>query len=283
VVYTQKGIFIDSLEELLPISRFYAYFICPNCSDYYRVECNPARAHKSTSLCKSCQKKWLHKFLSYRKAYECSMLKKHGVKRPIQSKRIREKMQKTMIKNHGVPFSMQSKEVQKKHAFSVLKNYSRDNYLRNYNTWNCRKKLDRRVGSKLEQAVASECLNIFGDQSLCVHTKKHKLNHLKKWYSPDFYDPTHNLIIEINGDFFHANPAVYDENKIFLRGQTFKELRKDEIQRYEVLKQYSNVYIVWEYDWKYNKSGVLQMLKEIKHAHDTKTFVSREKLLGWQP
>ena len=42
------------------------------------------------------------------------------------------------------------------------------------------------------------------------------------------------------------------------------------------------VYIVLESDWKKQPNNVLNTLKEIKNAYDTKTFISREQLLGWQ-
>jgi very-short-patch-repair endonuclease len=66
----------------------------------------------------------------------------------------------------------------------------------------------------------------------------------------DFYIPSKNMIIEIDGDYFHGNPLIYESknlNKMQLRNQrndTFKDIlakgRGFDLER------------VWEYDLKNN-------------------------------
>lgn len=270
------------------ISAFVAVFQCPECEKIYKVDCNPSRYDRKTSLCKKCQKKWLHKFTSYQENYENSMLKTYGVRRPLQDKKIRERMQQTMFDRHGVDFAMQSAEIRKHHAQSMMEKFGRDNFFRGINPLKEFQTFkERGFLSRFELSVSQCCIDIFGTHTLCCQTKKHKFLNVsdQKWYAPDFFDAKRNIIIEFNGDFFHANPEVYvNTTKLFNRGLTFVEIREREEHRFAVLRQHAkHVYVVWEKDWKVQPNVVLVMLKEIRDAYDKNTFVSPEKLLGWQP
>lgn len=270
-----------------PVSVWNAYFTCPNCDIEYIVDCNPARCNRvSTSICGKCQKAWLHKFTSYQKNYEHAMLKKHGVKRPFQKKEFLQKACQTRIDLYGKPYPMQRDDVKKKHAEVMIKKWGRPNYFSNFNMWKEYDFFKRGFISKFELEVANICNEIFGDETRSCITKKPKFysETEDRYYSPDFYDPKRNFIIEFNGDYFHANPELYDEHKIFNAGKTYGEIRLSEVKRYESLKQFCDtVYIVWENNWKKNKLEVIELLKEIKNAYDENTFISKEKLLGWQP
>jgi hypothetical protein len=64
----------------------------------------------------------------------------------------------------------------------------------------------------------------------------------------------------------------------------FEEIRTRERERFDVLNTFcDSVYVVWELNWKKDPERVIQILKEIKNAHDEATLFPREKLLGWQP
>lgn len=272
----------------LPVSVWNAYFTCPNCDDEYIVDCNPARCGRiSTSICGKCQKAWLHKFSSYQKTYEEAMLKKYGVKRPFQKKEILEKACQTRISLYGKPYPMQRDSVKKKHAEAMVRNWGRSNYFCNLNTWRMYDTFKKRgFISKLEFELSDICTEIFGYETKSIATVKPKFFSEKenRYYSPDFYDPNRKFIIEFNGDYFHANPELYDESKIFNVGKTYTDIRHSELKRYESLKQFCDkIYIIWENNWKKNREEVIDMLRGIKNAHDENTFISKEKLLGWQP
>jgi hypothetical protein len=215
------------------------------------------------------------------------MLAKYGVTRPYKSGILLEKAQQTMLKRHGAKFSMQVPSIVEKHAKSMIENWGRDNFFRGVNAWEMFSNYplkERGFVSKLETDVANIFLTIFGDDCCSCLTKKHKICHDGKYYSPDLYDQSRNLIIEVNGDFFHANPDVYDASKTFNRGLSFDDVRKCEDDRYDVLKKHSKfTYIIWEFDWKNRRDDIIQMLETIKNACDNNTFVQKEKLLGWQP
>jgi len=269
------------------ISNCNAHLKCPECDSIYVIDGNPARNYKiSTSICGKCQKKWLHKFDSYQKNYVSSMLKKYGVERPLQKKEILEKACNTRMELYGAAYPMQREEVKKKHAEGMLRKWGRANYFSGLNSWEEFGTFkEKGFISKFEKSLATLCTEIFGEQSQTSLSKKSKFKDEDgKYYSPDFYDPQREIIIEFNGDFFHANPEMYDDRKIFNSGMTFEEVREREHNRFQKLKTFcKNVYVIWEKDWKNNPEKVTQILLEIKNANDQGTFISREKLLGWQP
>ncbi|MEK6829912.1 MAG: DUF559 domain-containing protein, partial [Nanoarchaeota archaeon] len=77
----------------------------------------------------------------------------------------------------------------------------------------------------------------------------------------DFYIPSKNMIIEIDGDYFHGNPLIYeseDLNRMQIRNQRndkFKEImakgRGYELER------------VWEYDLKNNYKEQKERFKKL--------------------
>lgn len=78
-----------------------------------------------------------------------------------------------------------------------------------------------------------------------------------------------NKIIEFFGDFWHGNPAVYDENKIIdnRKGLTRRDINERDAKRIEELKNLGyDVMVVWEKDYRSNKSFIidkcLKFLKE---------------------
>lgn len=275
---------IDASGAELSPSRFSASFECPECEQLYEVECNPSRFNRTCSLCRKCQKSYIHKCESYQKKYEDAMLKSHGVKRPLQNVKIQEKMQETLLAKLGTRYAMQSEVVKQRHAENMLKAHGRSNYFCGINAWDRWQPFKHGFVSKLEKELSELCLDIFGNQGLCCLTKKHKFKHDIRWFSPDFYDPILDVMIEFNGDFFHANPQIFSEKKSFHRGKSFHEIREEEANRFACLKQHCpNVFVIWEFDWKKHSHDIKVMLQEVKSAVSNKTLVQREKLLGWQP
>lgn len=83
-------------------------------------------------------------------------------------------------------------------------------------------------------------------------------------FLPDFQIINTNIIIEVQGDYFHCNPNIYGKGP------------KDEIQIKHVVRDYykkcyycSNGYSlieIWEYDINHNKDKVEEIIKKIKFA-----------------
>ena len=61
--------------------------------------------------------------------------------------------------------------------------------------------------SKLEEDFASQFLKKLGVE----YQYQFEAKDIGRFY--DFYLPKHNLIIEINGDFWHGNPELYKEEE----------------------------------------------------------------------
>lgn len=78
----------------------------------------------------------------------------------------------------------------------------------------------------------------------------------------DLYIPSKNLIIEINGDYWHANPLKYKKEDIIYttenkRNITAEEIwKKDKKQEEKLLKSGYNLLVVWEKDIKENKKDL---------------------------
>ena len=86
-----------------------------------------------------------------------------------------------------------------------------------------------------------------------------------KWRA-DFYIESLNLIIEVNGDYWHCNPKIYDSknsNKIQIYN-----LNRDQI-KYEYLKSLGfKLCILWETDIKQNINNLdTYLASQIAHCH----------------
>lgn len=79
-------------------------------------------------------------------------------------------------------------------------------------------------------------------------------------FAYDFIDFTNKKVIEFNGDFWHCNPSVYNENhKHRLINKTAKEIwNYDKIKNDYMIKKGYRVLIIWESEYKNNKQLVLQ-------------------------
>ena len=86
---------------------------------------------------------------------------------------------------------------------------------------------------------------------LLSHNIKVENEHLEKYHSIDIYLPEYNLMIEIMGDYWHANPMKYDGNN--LTKQQKKSIKQDK-SKHSYIKKYKNVEILylWECDIKKN-------------------------------
>lgn len=85
----------------------------------------------------------------------------------------------------------------------------------------------------------------------------------------DFFIPSYNLIIEYNGDYWHANPEIYNEDKIF-DGRTAKEIwEKDKLKKEIAEDNGYEFKTIWEkeynpgYNKKYNNNLLNNVLDDI--------------------
>lgn len=81
----------------------------------------------------------------------------------------------------------------------------------------------------------------------------------------DFYLPEYNIIIEVDGDYWHANPELYDYDHLDQRQA--KHVIKDH-KKEELAKKYNyQLYRFWESDFN-NMESVYQKMNLILNNHD---------------
>lgn len=103
------------------------------------------------------------------------------------------------------------------------------------------------------------------DQAIVVDLER------RRYYKLDFYDDFYNLILEINGDFWHCNPAVYVEdyynkkNKCFAR--EIWQNDKNRLERIELLTG-AKVLVIWERDWDCDKQAVKEKIKQLLNQNN---------------
>lgn len=92
-----------------------------------------------------------------------------------------------------------------------------------------------------------------------------------KWYMYDFTDVTRNKIIEYNGDQYHANPSLFDENDHphpFRKGFKSKDIwEKDRIKNKTVIDMGYDVLTIWESDYN-NRIGISKREATIQKCID---------------
>lgn len=76
----------------------------------------------------------------------------------------------------------------------------------------------------------------------------------------DFYLPKQNVIIEVNGGFFHGDPRFYAPDK--LNNMQKKNKRVDEKKKYWADLNCIPLIYIWEYDIHNNPDMVLNLLRE---------------------
>ena len=108
--------------------------------------------------------------------------------------------------------------------------------------------------SKLEQDFAEQFLDKLGVKYIWQFEAKD----IGRFY--DFYLPAHNLIIEVDGGYYHSDPRVVNEDK--LSPMQKKNKRIDEHKNEWALMHGIPIMRIWEYDIRNNPSGVMKSLKE---------------------
>lgn len=84
-----------------------------------------------------------------------------------------------------------------------------------------------------------------------------------------FYDfKCGNVLIEIDGDYFHANPLLFEENK--LNTMQKRNKRVDEYKDRWALSHGYPIMRIWEHDIRNNPEKVINMLKERFYINDKK-------------
>lgn len=133
-----------------------------------------------------------------------------------------------------------------------------------------RKKIHPKYGtSKLEEYFASEFLDKLGVD----YEYQFEAKDIGRFY--DFYLKGHNLLIEIDGDYWHGNPEKYGEND--LKRHQIRAQRVDEHKNKWALLHGIPLIRIWESDIRKNPSMVMEMLKNELSIQDKKRIIRENK------
>lgn len=179
--------------------------------------------------------------------------KKWGVDNPSQAQEIKDKKSATFIKHYGVDNIWKTKEYAE-FTSKRWASYSNEKKSELIHKWTHQ---DGRI-SKLENKIIS----ILNDLNIPIETQ-FKFN--KYFHKYDIHILNTNILLEINGDFWHANPKLYKSNDElnFPRKNKIKALDIWNKDKKNIEYAISENYIViqlWESDiYEYEKQNKLEI------------------------
>jgi G:T-mismatch repair DNA endonuclease (very short patch repair protein) len=112
--------------------------------------------------------------------------------------------------------------------------------------------------SKIEKRLLKD-IRLFCKEAIgnyVINTKKHR------WYYPDVIIKSKRVIIELYGDYWHANSKKYYANDIVHHNILAKDIwKRDRIRIRRLTKLGYKVIIIWESEYKKNKNKVLSRIE----------------------
>lgn len=126
--------------------------------------------------------------------------------------------------------------------------------------------------SKLEQDFAHNFL----DKMNVEYVWQFEAKDIQRSY--DFYLPSHNVLIEVDGDYWHANPEKYDVGNWDSLTPTQKhDIMVDRIKDKWALTHGIPIYRIWESDIRNKPEKVMDRLTEIVNGHGKKHLLQENK------
>lgn len=126
--------------------------------------------------------------------------------------------------------------------------------------------------SKLEEDFAHEFL----DKLHINYQWQFEAKDIQRFY--DFYLPDSNILIEIDGDYYHANPEKYDVNNWDSLTPTQKrDIAVDNLKNKWALLHGIPIYRFWEDDIRHKPEKVLKELKETVKNHKKEQVLTEKK------
>lgn len=123
--------------------------------------------------------------------------------------------------------------------------------------------------SKLEEDFAKEFLDKLGVE----YVYQYEAKDIGRFY--DFFIPKSNLIIEVDGDYWHGNPEKYDDSE--LKRHQIRAQRVDEYKNKWALLHGIPILRIWESDIRKNPKKVMKILKEEFNIQEKKKIINENK------
>lgn len=221
-----------------------------------------------------------------------TLIKKYGVTNVSQINEIKEKKKKTFQKNYGVDNIWKHKDYVKYVEKSILDKYNMDlsefRSLSSKKVWNNKSIVEKKEW--LEKSIHSYkgLKHVAGYTSSKLENKITLiLNNLCIPYETQFYIKDENakcklfdiklknsnIIIEINGDYWHANPNIYKTSDIlkfpFGNKFAFEIWNKDKRKRLLAKKHGYIIKYIWESDIKtFSNKNLIKLVKDIVYENN---------------
>lgn len=188
--------------------------------------------------------------------------KHYGVDNVSQLQNIKDKKAKTTFEHYGVENPAWMTDFAEKANKTKLEHYGT---LRPQGSSNGRLSKPHKIVSDYLTSLGIQHLNEYNG----IHYKK---DGILKNPIPDIFIPEFNLIIEINGDFWHANPERYKPTDIFPTWEgkkTAQEIWDHDSEKLNIYKELNyNFLVIWEHSIKDSDYIITlnQKLKEVGYG-----------------
>lgn len=123
--------------------------------------------------------------------------------------------------------------------------------------------------SKLEDDFAKDFL----DKLKIKYTWQFEAKDIGRFF--DYYLPDYNLIIEIDGGYYHSDPRLYEEKDLNKMQKRNKKV--DEYKNKWALMHGIPILRIWEKDIREDPKGVMKMLKERLGVEKDKIILNENK------
>jgi len=219
-----------------------------------------------------------YKTKEYRRQYEKSLnenLGTTGLKAPIQSKKIKDKISKTMEDKYGVNWFLERGCHYSAVTMTMQDKFGVDNLFKS-TEWQEENSKTLSIGiSKSEidfvnyvNELISEMypkLSKYSEYHGCERGRDGVYDYEnKKLYNPDFINRKLKVFIEFNGDYWHCNPDIFDKEYYNShKKMTAKEIwDKDNFRNKRVEKLTGcRSLIIWENDWNKKRENIKGVIK----------------------
>lgn len=265
--YKRMNLMLDSGKTIKPTAAI-LNVVNPFSNSNTSFNLNPARQFGQLLkdgylLDKIYFKEVYYKTDEYRSKYESGLEKSthiKGIKAPIQDPTIKKRITDTMHTNYGVDWFLNRGEHYNKITRNIYKKFKHDPV-----------KLFKILGvSWLEIDIISELIRSieFSDDVYYFAEDKDQFCFeitAGQYKFVDFYDKVNNLIIEVNGDFWHANPSIFAPDSFNqFANSTANEIWEEEarVNSAIVNKFGCTIFIIWESEWKQDKQNVIRQIKK---------------------
>ena len=180
-----------------------------------------------------------HKISKIKSKKTC--LEKYGVENPSQVPEIQKKKEETFIKHYGVNNIWKTKEYAE-FTSKRWASYNKEKKLELIHKWTHQEGCI----SKLENKI----VNMLNNLNIPIETQ---FKFSKYFHKYDIYIKNTNVLVEIQGDFWHANPQKYNENDILNfpgnKQIAVKDIWKKDLQNIHYAEsQGYKVIQIWEQD-----------------------------------